>query len=217
MAASGANALETRFASAFSFGVRHLLGWDYFQRRISARGVKGGRLHTLWNVLIHITAGEWMAGIIVGVVLTVILDLVSPNSHIRAGIRYLRNVWSEHSEARLEKRIGDMERYRDNLKMYLVSDKAHYLGTLRYMLAVLIFIAIGFSILTLGHMEPFVRLIIPGSFDLMALACFAFAIIVGFVGANISSPDYQSKIQDMITKAESDIEKLRETLARMQG
>jgi hypothetical protein len=171
----------------------------------------------LWHSLMH-SPEAWVIGAVVGLIIFMIFDLLPVgDSRILGLVRFVRNKRSKKSVARLEKRIGEMERYRNTLKTYLISDKAHYLGTLRYMLAVLIFMAIGFSILTLGHMEPFVRLIIPGSFDVMALACFAFAIVVGFVGANISSPDYQTKIEDIIKKADSDIEKLQERLVELQG
>jgi hypothetical protein len=39
MLTAGAQALGTRIASAFSFGVGHLVGWGYLKRTISALGV----------------------------------------------------------------------------------------------------------------------------------------------------------------------------------
>src|SRR6267154_27909 len=80
-----------------------------------------------------------------------VLESLRFNSFIGRGIRFLKNKLAEQSVERLQARIVGLDKYRDSLKTYLVSDKAHYLVTLRALIAILMFMAIGAVLIMLGR------------------------------------------------------------------
>jgi hypothetical protein len=150
--------------------------------------------------------------VIVGVILLVLSELLPISSHIHGAIREFLNKRAEQSAGRIRKRIEDLEKYRQSAAAYLTSDKAHYLSTLRFILAVLAFMALGASILIAEHMELLARFIIPGSFDLLALFCFGVAITMGVYAVRIASLDTQAQIVKMLEGIDADIEKLKAQL-----
>jgi len=146
-------------------------------------------------------------------IFAIIVDLLRVGSSIRRVGRFSANKWAEKSVGRIRKRIKELEVYRDGLASYLISDKAHYLSTLRNILALLVSITLGISILIVSRLQPFPRYpVLPGSGDLLALLCFAMAIVIGVVGLQIAAPDYQSKIAKMIEGVDANIAKLRTKL-----
>ena len=147
--------------------------------------------------------------ILFAAMLAIIVDLFRVGSSIRSVGRFIRNKWAEKSVGRIRKRIRELEVYRDSLASYLISDKAHYLSTLRNILALLVSVTLGISILVVSRLPLFPRYpVVPGSGDLFALICFAMAIVIGVVGLQIAAPDYQSKISKMIVGVDANIAKL---------
>jgi hypothetical protein len=138
-----------------------------------------------------------------------LIEVLPANSRIRIAIDQIRNKLAARSLAKLQKRIASLKNYRDSL----VTDKAQYLSTLRFILAILTFMALGISILIVGHIELFGRsLVSPGSFDLLALMCFGIAVFVAFYAVRIASLDTQDKIKAMLASIDADIQKLTSKL-----
>jgi hypothetical protein len=220
MPASGTDALGTRIAFAWSFGVSHLPGgWVHFHDRISARHVKGGNLRALWDAFINASLREWVVGIvvgvIVGVVIAVILDLLAGDSKIRGLMRFVKNKISEQSVARLKKRIEELEKYKKNLDLMLNSDKALYLNTFRAIFGTLLFGCIGAILTILRHSEmlAMVRPESPGTLailDLAAIMMFAigFTVALGSVTVTIAE-DNKEKFAAQSEKYGKEIEQLK--------
>ena len=157
-----------------------------------------------WAVLFALIFGSIFAAIF-----ALLIEMLPANSRTRIAIGQIRNKLAARSAVKLQKRIASLKNYRDSL----VTDKAHYLSTLRFILAILIFMSLGISTLIVGRIELFGRgLVHPGSFDLLALMCFGIAILVGFYAVKIASLDTQDKINAMIASINADIHELTSKL-----
>jgi hypothetical protein len=143
--------------------------------------------------------------------LLLLFELLPITSRVRGRVREFRNKLAERSAEKLQKRIKELETYRESVAIYLVSDKAHYLSTLRFLLVILVAMALGASILITGMIFSHRReTIIP--FYFIALFCFLFSVVAGGYAVRIASLDTQSKISEMIKGIDSDIAKLRSKL-----
>src|ERR1035437_4854191 len=129
----------------------------------------------------------WVIGAVVGLVIFAIFDLLPVGeSKIRGLIRWVKNKISEHSTAQLEKRIKELEKSRDSVKLMMASDKLLYLGTFRTVLGTLVFICIGMLLLTLRHsvMLEYAATVDPRSantffaLDMGTILMFTLAIVV---------------------------------------
>jgi hypothetical protein len=154
-------------------------------------------------------------------VFALLFDLLPITSRIRDWVQAYRNRIAAQSAAAARKRIKELESYRDSIAVYLASDKAHYLTTLRSVLAVLLLFGTGGTCLILGRADlvfvegagrfsiyPFFR----GLFNTIGFACFAVSVIIAALAMRIASLDTQAKISAMIDKINTDIEKLRPKL-----
>ena len=91
-------------------------------------------MRDLLHSLMH-SPEAWVIGAVVGLVIFAIFDLLPVGeSKIRGLIRWVKNKISEHSTAQLEKRIKELEKSRDSVKLMMASDKLLYLGTFRTVL-----------------------------------------------------------------------------------
>ena len=151
-----------------------------------------------------------------GFIFAVVVDLLPITSKIRGRIRQFRNKLAERSAENIRKRIRELETYRGSVAIYRVSDKAHYLNTLRFVLAILVAIALGASILIVGMIFSHGRREIIVLFYFSALGCFLFGVVGGAYAVRIASLDTQTKISAMIESIDSDIEKLRAKLPSMK-
>lgn len=151
-------------------------------------------------------------GAVFAFVFAVLVDLSPITSWTRGRIRQFRNKLAERSEAQIRKRIKELEAYRDSVAIYLVSDKAHYLNTLRFVLVLLIAMALGGSLVITGMIFSLRRPDIIVPFYWSALAFFLFGVVGGAYAVRIASLDTQAKISAMIESINSDIEKLKEKL-----
>jgi hypothetical protein len=162
-----------------------------------------GILKFCWNyVLVHGHEILW------ALIFAVTLDTVHPNSLLRRLIRKIGNKLAEQSVERLRARIVSLEKYREDLKRYLVSDKSHYLVTLRLLFIVLAFMCIGSCFFILDFLPPVGHFVFPGGLELLALGMFVIGIFTAMYAARIASFDTQEKIAATIESVSSDIEKL---------
>jgi hypothetical protein len=151
-------------------------------------------------------------GVIFAFVFALLFDLLPITSGIRSRIRLFRNKLAERSADKIRQRIKELEKYREGVAIYLVSDKAHYLNTLRFVLGILVAIALGASILITGLIFSQARREIIVPFYFTALACFLFGVVGGAYAIRIASLDTQAKISAMIENINLDIEKLKAKL-----
>jgi hypothetical protein len=178
-------------------------------------------LGKLREIFIRITAGEWMAAGVACVVLWVVTDLLSVgDSKILGLIRVAKNKASEYSIGQLEKRIKELEKYRDSLNRMIASDKLLYLTTFRHLFGTLIFICIGLLLLTLRHsvMLEAAAAVDPrganGFFalDMGTIFIFTIAIVVAISGVDTALLDTRTKLEEQIAKYDKNIADLKEIL-----
>jgi hypothetical protein len=163
------------------------------------------RLRLLWSFIVSHWLDIVLAAIF-AIIFGLILDLFTPGSRLRAGIRHIKNRLSERSAARLRERIKQLETYRNEVAGYLSSDKALYMATFQIVIGILVAIATGAGLTLLNNMVPYSHL------DLMAAFFFFVAIVIGMQGFKTSSLDTAAKVTAMIIKLNSEIADLREKL-----
>jgi hypothetical protein len=161
--------------------------------------------------------------VIFAFVFALIFDLLPITARIRERVQEYRNRLAEQSAAAIRTRIEELEKYRDTIAVYLASDKAHYLTTLRSVLAVLFLFGTGATFLIMGRADLVISSA-PGStgvsappslrgiFNTAGLACFVATVIISALAIRIAALDTQAKISALIEKINSDIEKLRTKL-----
>jgi multisubunit Na+/H+ antiporter MnhE subunit len=178
----------------------------------------------LLNSLIH-SSKDWVIGIIAAFIVFAIFDLLPiGESRIRSLIRLVKNKISEHSTAQLEKRIKELEKYRDSLKLMMASDKLLYLGTFRTILGTLIFMCIGAIVLALRHsvMLEHAATLDPtaaNSFfalDMGTIFIFTMAIVVALSGVSMALLDTRPKLEEQISKYDKNITDLKEILKQQR-
>jgi hypothetical protein len=174
----------------------------------------------LWHSLMH-SPEAWIIGVVVGLVIFVIFDLLPfGDSKIRGLVRWSKNKLSELSIGQLQKRIKELEKYRDSLMQMMASDKLLYLATFKTILGTLIFVCIGMILLTLRHS---VMLAAPGTVDPRALdtfflldittiAIFSMAIVVATAGVSTALLDTRTKLEAQIAIHDKNINDLKEIL-----
>ena len=162
-------------------------------------------LHFIWSYAI----AHWL-DLVWALILAAIAESLRIGSHIRGAIRHVQNKLAERSAGRIRKRVKSLEQYRDSLALYLSSDKAHYLVTLRCVLVVLVFMTTGASVFVLGRILA--RLLHSPDYDPLALGCFVMGALVGILALRVASLDTQAKISEAIRNIDSDIQKLRAKL-----
>jgi hypothetical protein len=174
----------------------------------------------LWKSLIH-SPKDWVIGAVMAFVIFAVFDLLPiGESRIRSLIRLLKNKISEHSTARLQNRIKELEKYRDSLKLMMASDKLLYLSTFRTIFGTLIFMCVGAMLLTLRHsvMLEYAARGDPraangfSALDMSAILIFALAIVVAISGASTALLDTRPKLEEQIAKYDKNINDLREIL-----
>jgi hypothetical protein len=158
------------------------------------------------------TVGDWLLqhwpDIVVAIVLAAIADLLRIGSFVRSSARHIKNRLAEQSAGRLRKRIAQLQTYRDALRENVSSDKALYLGTLRFIIAVLLFMCIAGMLLIMYHLR-----IVPNG-DIGALFVLAFAVGIGTQALRLAGLDTKHKLSDFIGKLDRDISALQDKLRR---
>jgi hypothetical protein len=162
-------------------------------------------------------------GVVVGFVIFAIFDLLPlGDSRIRSLIRLVRNKISEHSTAQLQKRIKELEKYRESLRLRIASDKILYLDTFRTIFGTLIFMCIGMILLALRHsfMLEYAATTDPrsaGTFfvlDMGTILIFTIAIMVAISGVSTALLNTRQKLEEQIAKYDKDIDDLKEILKK---
>ncbi|HLW54545.1 MAG TPA: hypothetical protein VKW06_17045 [Candidatus Angelobacter sp.] len=160
------------------------------------------------EILLAVVIGIFFA-IIFSPVGALFFEMLPANSRIRTAISWIQNKLAARSIAKLRKRIASLEKYRDSL----VTERAHYLSTLRFILAMLTLMSVGISVFILGRIELSGRtLLFPGSFDLLALMCLGLATFCGVYALRFASLDTHNKIKAMIAGINADIDELTSKL-----
>lgn len=178
----------------------------------------------LWNDLIHTPARDLVVAVALAVffalVFAIVVDLLRVGSRIRDFVRFIRNKLSEKSVARLQTRIKQLEKYRDSLGLMMSSDKAHYLGTFRLILGILLCMCIGMIVFITGHfVSPMLSPFTLGesqavhSMDLLAIFIFTIAIAIAAQGLNVASWDTRPKVAEQIKKYDAEIANPKAILA----
>lgn len=183
-------------------------------------------MHDLWHSLMH-SPEAWIIGAVIGVVvgfvIFAIFDLLPlGDSRIRSLIRLVRNKISEHSTAQLQKRIKELEKYRESLRLRIASDKILYLDTFRTIFGTLIFMCIGMILLALRHsfMLEYAATTDPrsaGTFfvlDMGTILIFTIAIMVAISGVSTALLNTRQKLEEQIAKYDKDIDDLKEILKK---
>ena len=173
-------------------------------------------MKSVWNsLLLHrdlvVAVGlAFIFGLIFSPVGALFLEMLPANSPIRMALRRIQNKLAAQSVAKLRKRIASLEKYRENL----VTDKAHYLSTLRFILVMLMLTALGLVVFVLGRIELFGRPVFPppGSFDLLALMCWGLATFLGVFALKIAALDTEDKINTKLAGIDADIQELSSKL-----
>jgi hypothetical protein len=170
-----------------------------------------------WSSLLH-SPKDWVIGGVMAFVIWAIADLLPVgDSRIRGLVRWVRNKISEQSVARLQKRIKELEKARDSMKLMMSSDKPLYLTTVRTILGTLIFICVGCILLTLRHSEMLAQAaaLNPEAsreplalLDMGSILMFTLGIAVAISGVSTAQLDTRSKIAEQVSKYEKDIESL---------
>ncbi len=170
-------------------------------------------LQIVWAFLARYWVDEALAAFF-GLFFLVLFELFSLGSRLRGVLRHVRNKLSEQSAVRLRKRIRELELYRESLVSFMSSDKALYLHTFRYVIAILVFMCLGACCLVLDYIGIFSRLGIPGisPFVLGALAFLAVAAAAGIQGLRIAALDTRAKVSDMAGKLDTEIGDLKAKL-----
>jgi len=169
------------------------------------------KLHLLWTFIVsHRSEIVWAA--VFALIFGVILELLDFRSRIRAGIRHIKNKWSEQSSARLRKRIKELESQRDRYAAYSSSDKALYLATFQLVIGILIFLSAGAGLMVLDKIGISRLLPIPPTIGFLAFVCYTLAATVGIQALKISSLDTRAKVSEVLTKLESEIADLKKKL-----
>jgi hypothetical protein len=173
-----------------------------------------------WHDLMH-SPKDWVIGGVMALVIWAIADLLPVgDSRIKGFVRWMRNKISEQSVAQLQKRIKELEKYRDSLKLMMTSDKLLYLVAFRSMFGTLIFVCVGMILFTLRHS---VMLAAPGTVDPRALdtfflvdmstiLIFSIAIVVAISGVSTALLDSRPKLEEQIAKYDKNINDLKEIL-----
>ena len=181
-------------------------------------------MRDLWHSLMH-SPEAWIIGAVVGLIIFAIFDLLPiGESRIRSLMRLLKNKISEHSTSQLEKRIKELEKYRDSLKLMTASDKLLYLGTFRTIFGTLIFICIGMILLTLRHsvMLEYAATVDPRAadtffvLDMVTILIFALAIVVAISGVSMALLDTRPKLEEQIAKYDKNVTDLKEILKQQR-
>ena len=161
---------------------------------------------SIWQFVVeHWT--ELIFAVVFAIVFGVIADFVQPASRLRTAMRHLKNRLAEQSAARLRTRISETEHYRNRVNAYLASDKAHYLATLQFILGILLLMCMGAGILLVGRLT-----LIPGAFELLALAPIVVAIVMAVYAIRMASWDTRPKISEVIQKLDREISELNAKL-----
>lgn len=175
---------------------------------VNSQVVLVGRLRLLWTFIVS----HWLEIVlaaIFAIIFGLILDLFTPGSRLRAGIRHIKNKLSERSAERLRERIRQLETFRNDVAAYLSSDKALYLATFRIVIGILVTMATGAGLAMLDNIFP------SSPLGLFA-GCFYFlAVVIGIQGFKTSSLDTPAKVTAMIIKLNSEIDDLRKKLEAM--
>ena len=179
-------------------------------------------MRDLWRSLIH-SPEAWIIGAVIGLIIAAILDLLPVGeSKIRGSIRWTKNKISEHSTAQLEKRIKELEKYRDSLTRMMTSDKLLYLTTFRSIFGTLIVMCFGAILLTFRHSVMLVGIGVPNPraadslfvLDLGTIFIFSLAGVVAIAGVSMAQLDTRTKLEDQIAKYDKNIADLKEILKK---
>jgi hypothetical protein len=185
--------------------VRYLFKGTILEEFVNSR--VSDPLHIRAYISVHQTEMIW--GAIFAIIAGAIYDVLNFRSRVFAGIRRVKNKWSERSAARLRKRIKVLEVSRDWSVASLSSDKLLYLTTFRVLFIMLIAMAGGLGISVLLTAFPSAALAPSPVF------CYAFAVVIGVQGVRFSLLDTRAKITERVTELESEIAGLERKLKTM--
>jgi hypothetical protein len=195
-----------------------MLGVGVIKHYNSGADRQGASMSELWSSLLH-SPKDWVIGGIMAFVIWAIADLLPVgDSRIRGSIRWIKNKISEYSTAQLQKRIKELEKYKQNLDLMLSSDKALYLNTFRALFGTLLLMCFGAMLTILRHSEMLAvaRPESPGAFvmlDIAAIAMFALAFTVALSSVTITiAEDNKQNFAAQSEQYGKEIEKLKMTL-----
>jgi len=144
----------------------------------------------------------------VALVLAVLAETLRIGSLIRRGVGYIKNKLAEQSVGRLRKRIAKLEFYRETLKSY--ADKAMYVGTLRVILIMLVYMCIAGLIVIADSMG----FILQGKFLASCILATTIGMGAGALRYYALDADIKLKFERLITKLDKDIASLRDKLQK---
>jgi hypothetical protein len=150
---------------------------------------------------------QFALGCLVTLILSALYDLLKIGSVF--GVRQLRNKVSEYSITRLQKRIDQLQQYRDAVNSYLSSDRALYLATLQLLFAILVLACIGAVAVTLEFLFPSHG---PPMLTIAGLFFFLIAIVLGVHGAQLAGLKSRSQIATIVARYDSEINDLKAKL-----
>ena len=105
-----------------------------------------------------------------GLFFALVLDLLDPESRVRAGFRHLKNKLSERDRCYACGSESRHWKHRGKDAAYLASDKALYLATFQIVIGILVFIALGAAT---SEFQP----IFPGlPYRLLSIGLYAIAV-----------------------------------------
>jgi H+/gluconate symporter-like permease len=162
-------------------------------------------------------SSEIMIGLAIAVPLALVFAVVvvywGVDEYAHAVRRRRKNKAAEKSVARLQKRISDLENYRNTF----VSDKGMYLATFRIVLVVLFCMCASGATLISGYLQPFGNFLAPmvGFLNTFALVFLILAMFGAMQGVRIAVLDTKSKAAEMVEKLDKEITGLREKLVEI--
>ena len=151
---------------------------------------------------------EHWPDVVIAIVLAVIADLLRIGSAIRSGARQIKNRLAEQSVERLRKRIADLEKYQNTVKLYASSDKALYLSMFRFIIAIPVVMCIGAVLALMDTLG-----VLPNG-NIGAICVFSLTVGVGIQAMRFASLDTERKLFDFIAKLGGEIAALQEKLRR---
>jgi len=141
-----------------------------------------------------------------------------------SGFRKLRNRLADFSVSRLRKRISQMETYRNQINLFVSSDKALYLTVLQYVIAMLALICLALLLLIFEYAAEvgpwFGTTMVVGpryGFAILSGTVLGMAILVGIASTRFSGLTTSEAVSKRVSELDSEIAGLKAKLdARLQ-
>jgi hypothetical protein len=179
-------------------------------------------LHLFWAFVVqHKVEIEFAAifAFVFGIILTVIFEIMSFGSRLRAWVRHIKNKLSERSVSKLRKRIKQLEVAKEQYQTYLGSDKALYLMNLKIVFIVLIGMCLSGVLILIAHGQLVIgrSTVQIGETKTWAFWMLIFCITVAAGGIKFASLDSREKVSAIIAKYDSEIAGLKSKLELLRN